>query len=288
MVRLFSWLLRLLLFWLKRSPAPQPTPPATEPVPDSGTSAPPGPLPTAQPAARPEPLIPQAKRVVTLLIYPTVTDGDTLNQSIQVGNDTYYTSSPWEVNSLKVNEAIRSGEDWLATILGTRIHIEPVRLINSQLTLNEWRSRSIGILREEVAALGLPWTGDYIYLAFVRGMGGYAGGIAYQNSNPGYAMVGDICLEAICEYGQPTSGSVLLGQTFPPNAYSKTGQTAAFVHEALHGLDLPHPDGWPESDQPGWDETIMGHWWNMPNFNGTDGLTQREIDKVLRWTAGQE
>ena len=27
----------------------------------------------------------------------------------------------------------------------------------------------------------------------------------------------------------------------------------------------------------------MGYWWNIPNFEGTSGLTQREIDKVLEW-----
>ena len=58
----------------------------------------------------------------------------------------------------------------------------------------------------------------------------------------------------------------------------------AFIHEALHGLDLPHPDGWREPDRPGWEETLMGYWWNMPNFEGTSGLTRMEIDRVLRWT----
>ena len=29
----------------------------------------------------------------------------------------------------------------------------------------------------------------------------------------------------------------------------------------------------------------MGHWWNMPDFRNTNGLTQREIDRVLRWTS---
>ena len=115
-------------------------------------------------------------------------------------------------------------------------------------------------------------------------MGGYAGGIKYQNGDAGYAMVGDICLEAICGYPPPTAGSALLGDNgWPANSYSLIGQTGAFIHEALHGLDLPHPDGWPEGDQPGWDETLMGHWWNIPNFTGTNGLTQREIEKVLGW-----
>ena len=121
--------------------------------------------------------------------------------------------------------------------------------------------------------LGLSWTEDAVYLAFVRGMGGYAGGIGYQGGNAGYAMVGDICLEAICEYPEPTSGSVLLGgDGWPDNSYGLIGQTGAFIHEALHGFGLPHPECWPEGNQPQSDETLMGNWWNMPNFTNTKGL----------------
>jgi hypothetical protein len=173
--------------------------------------------------------------------------------------------------------------------LGTPIRWNPVMLINSQYSLSEWRSRKIYLIKDEVEQLGLPWTDDYVYLAFVRGMGGYAGGIHYENGISGYSMVGDICLEAICEYPEPTVGSALLGDNgWPANSYSLTGQTGAFIHEALHGLELPHPDGWPEGSQPGWDETLMGHWWNMPNFTNTKGLTQMEVEKVLQWTASEE
>ena len=132
----------------------------------------------------------------------------------------------------------------------------------------------------------MPWTEAYIYLAFVRGMGGYAGGIGYQGGNAGYGMVGDICLEAICEYPEPTSGSVLLCEDgWPTNSYGLCGQTGAFIHEALHGLGLHHPDGSPAENQPQWDETLMGSWWNMPNFTNTKGLTQMEIDRVLEWSS---
>lgn len=62
------------------------------------------------------------------------------------------------------------------------------------------------------------------------------------------------------------------------------GQTGAFIHEALHGLDLPHPDGWPEEARPDWDATLMGSWWNMPDFGDSGGLTQVEIERVLLWT----
>ncbi len=260
MKRFLSRLLGLLPSIFRRRKVPSPMQPTTPP---------------------PEP-VPPPKTIVPLLIFPRIADGIQLNQVTQVGPDRYYTSSPWEPGSEKVNQAIRAAEDWLADALGTRIRWNQVRVINSQLSLSEWRSRNIGLIKEEVDLLGLPWTDDYVYLAFVRGMGGYAGGIRYESGNAGYAMVGDICLEAICEYPQPTAGSVLLSG-WPPNSYSLIGQTGAFIHEALHGLDLPHPDGWPEGNQPDWDETLMGNWWNMPNFANPRGLTQREIERVRLW-----
>ena len=229
--------------------------------------------------------IPQPKSIVTLLIFPRMTDDIELDKTVEVGEDKYYTSSPWELSAKKVDEAVQAGEDWLTDVLGTRIQWNQVRLINSQRSLPEWRSGNISLIKEEVDSLGLPWTDQYIYLAFVRGMGGYAGGILYEDGKAGYAMVGDVCLEAICEYPEPTAGSVLLGNDgWPSNSYGLTGQTGAFIHEALHGLGLLHPDGWPEGNQPDWDETLMGHWWNMPNFGNPKGLTQMEMDRVLRWT----
>ncbi len=225
---------------------------------------------------------PAPKTIVTLLIFPRLSDDIEFDSTAEVGEDKYYVSSPWELSSSKVNEAIRNAEDWLADALGTRIKWNQARSIRSQRSLSEWRSEKIELIKGEVDLLGLPWTDDYIYLAFVRGMGGYAGGIRYENGNAGYAMVGDVCLEAICQYTFPTSGSILLAG-WPTNAFSLTGQTGAFIHEALHGLDLPHPDGWPEGNQPDWDETLMGHWWNMPDFRDTRGLTQREVDRVMQW-----
>jgi hypothetical protein len=225
----------------------------------------------------------KSKTIVTLLIYPRIDDTMAFGETTQVGDDTYFVSSPWLVSGDKINQVIGDAENWLAEALGVRIAWEGSRTIDSHRTLSEWRSQGIHLIKEEVELQGQPWSDDHVYLAFVRGMGGYAGGIGYQDGNAGYAMVGDICLEAICEYPEPTSGSVLLEQPpWQPNAYSSIGQTGALIHEALHGLGLPHPNGWPDGDQPGEDETIMGHWWNMPNFNNTKGLTQREVDKVLK------
>ena len=275
--RFFKALLRVLLgggSQLQRRPEPPPvtiSPPGRE-TRQPGTAAPPGP--------------PLARTIVPLLIYPRLTGNEAFNQLIEVGNDKYYTSHPWEVDETTVNEAIRSAEDWLADALGRRIGWNQLRVVNSERTLTEWRDGKIYLIKDEVERLGLDWNDDYIYLAFVRGMGGYAGGILYQNGNAGFGMVGDVCLEAICDYPLPTAGSILLES--PPwsaNSYSKVGQTGAFIHEALHGLDLPHPDSWPAGEQPDWNETLMGYWWNMPIFTNTGGLTQREAAKVLRWTA---
>ena len=223
-----------------------------------------------------------SKTIVTLLIYPKIDDTMKFGEATQVGDDTYFVSSPWLVSGDKVNEAIVNAEHWISEALGVSIAWEGTRTIDSHRSLSEWRSQGIHLIKEEVDLQGQPWTDDLVYLAFVRGMGGYAGGFSYQDGNSGYAMVGDICLEAICEYPEPTAGSVLLEQPpWQPHAYSVIGQTGALIHEALHGLGLPHPNEWPDGDQPGEDETIMGHWWNMPNFSNTNGLTQKEIDKVL-------
>ncbi len=294
MERFLRWLKSLFGFGnAKTEPLPEPTPPPKsssegetepllEPMPPAKSSGGDQPEPSPQP-------MPPTKSIVTLLIYPTVTDDVEFDKATQLDSDKYYLSSPWEVSADKVNDAIRVAEDWLADTLTTRIRWNQVRLINSQRTVSQWRSGGIGLLKDEVDILGLPWTDDYIYLAFVRGMGGFAGGVRYDSGNPGYAMVGDICLEAICSYPFPTAGSVLLGDNgWPSNSFSLTGQTGAFIHEALHGLDLPHPDGWPEGNRPDWDDTLMGHWWNMPNFPHTRGLTQREIERGLKWSPGPE
>ena len=228
---------------------------------------------------------PAPKTIVPLLIFPTMTDDIQLDKITELGSDKYYTSSPWKLSPSMVNKAIKAGEDWLTEALGTRFKWDRVRTVDSQRSIAEWRSSNIYLIKDEVDHLGLPWTDDYIYLAFVRGMGGYTGGIGYENGIAGYAMVGDICLEAICGYPAPTAGSALLGADgWPSNSYSLTGQTGAFIHKALHGLGLPHPDGWLERNRPHEDATLMGNWWNMPDFKDTKGLTQMEIEKVLQWT----
>ena len=225
-----------------------------------------------------------SRAIVPLLIYPRVDNGLVLNEADQVGDESYYVSEPWLLDTDKVKQTIVFADQWLTQALGTRIPWVSLLTVHSHHSLADWRTKKISLIKEEVERHGLPWTEDRVYLAFVRGMGAYAGGYGYGDSTPGYAMVGDVCLEAICEFSNPNAGSTLLGANgWPANSYGAPGQTGAFTHEALHGLGLPHPDQWEEGNQPGWDETLMGNWWNMPNFQSTSGLTQREIDKVLEW-----
>lgn len=224
------------------------------------------------------------KTVVPLLIYPQGLDGTALGLETTVGEDRYFISPPVEVPQKELQNAIVSAEAWLNGALEAVIPWAELIVLDSDYSLDEWRGQGIGLLEREVRNVGLPWTEDYVYLAFVRGMGGYAGGITYNSSRAGYAMVGDICLEAACRYPAPNAASTLLSaDIWPDSARSALGQTAAFIHETLHGLDLPHPDGWPENDRPDSDDTIMGNWWNMPNFSPSGGLTDREIERVKRW-----
>ena len=245
-----------------------------------------GPLPRDRPTSIDSGAYKKPKTIVTLLVYPRIEDGMIFGETAQVGTDRYFVSSPWTVDGDKVNQAIVNAEHWMAEALGVRISWEGTRTIDSHHSLEEWRSRGIQLIKEEVELQGQPWTDDNVYLAFVRGMSGRTGGAAGRDGSAGCAMVGDVCLEAICEYPEPTAGSILLEQPlWHPDAYSLTGQTGALIHAALHGLGLSHPDEWPDVDRPGVDETIMGNWWNMPNFHNTKGLTQREIDKVMEGIA---
>lgn len=224
--------------------------------------------------------------IVPLLIYPQIPSDPPLDQVTSVGSDHFYTSAPWRLDEATIRAVIDFAETWLSTAVGTKIPWDTLRVVESTHTLDEWRDRRIGLLRSEVATLDLPWRRDRVYLAFVRGMGGYAGGIKYERNAAGHSMVGDICLEALAGLPEPNAGSQLLGANGrPAHSYGLEGQRGAFIHEALHGVDLPHPDGWPQGEQPDWDATIMGHWWNMPNYKGTAGLTPIEIQRVQKWLA---
>ena len=93
---------------------------------NDGSSEPVAPEPVALP-----------KTIVTLLIFPRLTEDVQLDEVTEAGSDKYYVASPWEMDSGKVDQAIGVTEDWLADVLGTRIGWNGVRTINSQRTLTE-------------------------------------------------------------------------------------------------------------------------------------------------------
>ena len=223
------------------------------------------------------------RNIVVLLIYPKDLDREPVGTTVHAGDDTYHLSWPVRIPEQLLFNAVSTGKAWLNDVLGVDLRWYAVERLESQVPLSEWREHGISVLKREIEERGKPTSREYVYLGFVRGMGGYAGGIGYSDSAPGLAMLGDICLEALCSYPLPNSPSTLLDESWPDNARSSVGQTAAFLHELLHGLGLFHPDAWPASQRPNWSDTIMGYWWNMPRFARTKGLTGREIERVLKW-----
>ena len=132
MKRCLRWLLRLFSFGIFGKPPLAPDKRDTPALPET---------------------LPPPKSIVTLLIFPTITDDIEFDKSTEVGGDTYYLSSPWDVNSDKVNKAIQAANDWLATALGTRITWNLVRTINSQRSISQWRSGKIRLIKGEVTLL---------------------------------------------------------------------------------------------------------------------------------------
>ncbi len=190
---------------------------------------------------------------------------------------------PIRIPDERLLTSIYTARAWLNDVLGIELPWYALERLDSRFSISEWREQGIEALKRELLERHKPLNREYVYLGLVRGMGGYAGGLSYTESTPGYAMLGDICIEALCSYPAPNAASALLGDSWPDNARSRTGQTAALLHEVLHALGLPHPDSWPPAQRPNWSDTIMGYWWNMPRFARTKGLTGREIERVLKW-----
>ena len=86
------------------------------------------------------------------------------------GDDRYYTSSPWEPDVDALNAAIVTAESWLEKVIGTKIPWEPIRRVQSEATVAEWRESGVYLVQAEVERLLLRWSDDFIYLAFVRGV----------------------------------------------------------------------------------------------------------------------
>ena len=234
--------------------------------------------------ASPPPETPILNRnIVVLLIYPRDLEREPIGTPIPVGADTYFITWPIRVPTDRLLTAIYDARAWLNGVLGVELRWYALERLESRTPISEWREQGISALKRELEERRKPLTREYIYLAFVRGMGGYAGGLSYTESGSGYAMLGDICIEALCSYPTPNAASALLDDSWPDNARSRNGQSAALLHELLHALGLRHPDSWPAAHRPNWSDTIMGYWWNMPRFARTKGLTGREIERVLKW-----
>ena len=232
----------------------------------------------------PPPEAPVVNRsIVVLLIYPTDLELEPIGAPVPIGEDTYFFTWPLEVPADRLSDSISAGRVWLDDVLGVELRWHALEHIESRIPISEWREQGIAALKRELEERQKPLTSEYVYLALVRGMGGYAGGLPYTESGSGYAMLGDICIEALCSYPAPNAASALLDDSWPDNARSRDGQTAALLHELLHALGLHHPDAWPPAQRPNWSDTIMGYWWNMPHFARTKGLTGREIERVLNW-----
>ena len=96
---------------------------------------------------------PPPKSIVPLLIFPKVSRDVELDRLIELGKDKYYTSSPWEIDTRLVNDAIHAADEWLAAALGNRIRWNQVVVVDSRRTLAEWRSQSINLIKDEVRLL---------------------------------------------------------------------------------------------------------------------------------------
>ncbi len=232
----------------------------------------------------PHPVLPVVDRnIVILIVYPADLDREPIGVPIPLRKDTYFITWPLRAPNDRLLPAIYDARAWLNGVLGVNLSWYALERLESRTPIAQWREQGISALKRELRDRGKPLTREYVYLALVRGMGGYAGGLSYTQSDAGFAMLGDICIEALCSYSTPNAASALLDDSWPDNARSRNGQTAALLHELLHALGLSHPDSWPVVQRPNWSDTIMGYWWNMPRFARTKGLTGREIERVLKW-----
>ena len=235
-------------------------------------------------APAPVPPAPAVNRnIVVLLIYPKDLDREPVGTTVHAGDDTYHLSWPVRIPEQQLYNAVSTGRAWLNEVLGVDLRWYAVERLESRSPLSEWREHGIAVLKREIEERGKAGVQGVHIPGFRSGHGGICGRDRVFGVGAGLAMLGDICLEALCSYPLPNSASALLDESWPDNARSSVGQTAAFLHELLHGLGLHHPDAWPASQRPNWSDTIMGYWWNMPRFARTKGLTGREIERVLQW-----
>ena len=138
----------------------------------TGSEHPAAPDPSIRPIPAPAG---SSKTVVPILVLPQVPDDFQLDTKQEQGGDRYYTSSPWQPDMDALNAAIITAESWLESVVGTKIPWEPIRQVQSERTVAEWREGGVYLVQAEVERLLLRWSDDYVYLAFVRGLGGLCG-----------------------------------------------------------------------------------------------------------------
>ena len=160
------------------SAAPPPAPDEAEPrepvptsQPDPGSADPegndppppvnlhPGPVPPD-----PEPVRPTAKTIVPLLIYPRLESGEDaeIGATTDARGKSYFIAAPWEVDHRLVSDSIEVADAWLTQALNFRIPWNPLGVVRSQHTLEEWRQQEIYLLESEVRELGWPWEKEYV------------------------------------------------------------------------------------------------------------------------------
>jgi len=185
-----------------------------------------------------------------------------------------------EEDLANLTEAMARMRDWFETALGqeTSVRVAPVVHLEAQGGLADYdiiwtdperRYRdgifiggTWGLVLSEVAAAGFgPGTAatPRSTIIFCKGAGGFAGGAQwYPNAGGGMCMLGDWCLDSLAERVPTQWWDWWTG---------KDRQTGAAIHEFGHTIGLPHPDAVnPSSGQQDYPYTVMGAWWDWPNF----------------------
>ena len=176
--------------------------------------------------------------------------------------------------------AMQRGRRWFGRALGlsTSVRVNPVVYMQAEGGLAdygiEWTDperryrdgisigATWGLVTGEVAARGYDSGsagGPRSVAIFCKGAGGFAGGAQWHRDNGGgMCLLGDWCLDSM-------AGRVPLEWWDWWTGVDK--QVSAAWHETGHTLGLPHPDALnPVTGQQDYPYTIMGSWWDWPNF----------------------
>ncbi len=183
-------------------------------------------------------------------------------------------------DAAQITHAMARVRDWYGSALGlgTSLNIRPVVVMPAWGGLAdydiEWTNPdhrytdgivlgdTWGKVLSEVSLRGFSpgdETDPHMVVIFCKGAGGFAGGAQWFGSaGGGMCMLGDFALDSFSERVPPEWVTWWTGVD---------RQTGATAHEMGHTLGLPHPDiANPDSGQEDWEYTVMGAWWNWPDF----------------------